>query len=95
MLSKFKSFFDRNLKKATTEGPDETVKKLNLACAALMIEVMNSDHQLDDREEAEFIEFSVDSFYIQFHAYARQNRMWILSRKSTPAKSRGRPLRLS
>ena len=43
----------------------------------------------------QYIEFSVDSFYIQFHAYARQNRMWILSRKSTPAKSRGRPLRLS
>ena len=34
------------------------------------------------------------SFYIRFHAYARQNRMWILSRKSTPAKSRGRALRL-
>ena len=41
------------------------------------------------------VEFSVDSFYIQFHAYARQNRMWILSRKSTPAKSRGRLRRLS
>lgn len=60
MLSKFKSFFDRNLKKATTEGPDETAKKLNLACAALMIEVMNSDHQLDEREAAEFIEVLKD-----------------------------------
>ena len=41
---------------------------------------------------AEIIEFSVDSFYIQFHAYmyARQNRMWILGRKSTPAFSRDR-----
>ena len=37
----------------------------------------------------------MDSFYSQFHAYARQNRMWILSRKSTPAICRGRLVRLS
>lgn len=56
MLSTFKSFFDRNFSKTTTEAPDDTAKKLNLASAALMIEVMNSDHQLDDREAAEFTE---------------------------------------
>ncbi|MFT4888355.1 MAG: putative tellurite resistance protein B-like protein [Pseudohongiellaceae bacterium] len=54
MLKTFKSFFDSNFSKATAEATDDTAKKLNLASAALMIEVMNSDHQLDDREAAEF-----------------------------------------
>jgi uncharacterized tellurite resistance protein B-like protein len=49
MLSTFKSFFDRNFSTTTAQEPEDTAKKLNLASAALMIEVMNSDHQLDDR----------------------------------------------
>lgn len=64
MLSTFKSFFDRNFSKTTTDAPDDTVKKLNLASAALMIEVMNSDHQLDDREAAEFTEVLKKEFSI-------------------------------
>lgn len=55
MLSTFKSFFDRNFSKSPVEAADDTTRKLNLASAALMIEVMNSDHQLDDREAAEFL----------------------------------------
>lgn len=64
MLSTFKSFFDRNFSKTTTEAPDDTAKKLNLASAALMIEVMNSDHQLDDREAAEFMRVLKDELSI-------------------------------
>lgn len=56
MLSTIKSFFDNKLS-ATSEGASQTTeRKLNLASAALMIEVMNSDHQLDDREAAAFLE---------------------------------------
>ncbi|MFT6092354.1 MAG: putative tellurite resistance protein B-like protein [Pseudohongiellaceae bacterium] len=54
MLNTFKSFFDSHFSKTAAQAPDDTAKKLNLASAALMIEVMNSDHQLDDREAAEF-----------------------------------------
>ncbi|MFK7862873.1 MAG: TerB family tellurite resistance protein [Pseudohongiellaceae bacterium] len=56
MLSTFKSFFENNLKGTSTLESEDATKQLNLACAALMIEVMNSDHQLDEREEAEFLD---------------------------------------
>lgn len=56
MLSTFKSFFENNLAKPTEKNLNQLDRQLNLACAALMIEVMNSDHQLDDREAAEFLE---------------------------------------
>lgn len=56
MLSTFKSFFENNLLKSPTQDPEKLSEQLNLACAALLIEVMNSDHQLDDREAAEFLD---------------------------------------
>lgn len=61
MLSTFKTFFDSKFSKPTEQTPDQTAHKLNLASAALMIEVMNSDHQLDDREAAEFLEVLQES----------------------------------
>ncbi len=56
MLSTIKSFFDNKLSASSEGTAQTTARKLNLASAALMIEVMNSDHQLDDREAAAFLE---------------------------------------
>lgn len=64
MLSTIKSFFDKKLLETAEEASIETNTQLNLACAALLIEVMNSDHQLDDREAAEFLEVLQDSLSI-------------------------------
>jgi uncharacterized tellurite resistance protein B-like protein len=56
MLSAIKSFFDTKLTETSTNSAEKTAKQLKLASAALLIEVMNSDHQLDDRETAAFLE---------------------------------------
>ena len=56
MLSTIKSFFESKLAESATSSAEQTARQLNLASAALMIEVMNSDHQLDDREAAAFLD---------------------------------------
>ncbi|MFT4861390.1 MAG: putative tellurite resistance protein B-like protein [Pseudohongiellaceae bacterium] len=56
MLSTIKSFFDTKLTESATATAEKTTQQLNLASAALMIEVMNCDHQLDDREAAAFLD---------------------------------------
>ncbi len=56
MLSTIKSFFETKLTESATANAAKTAQQLNLASAALMIEVMNSDHQLDDREAATFLD---------------------------------------
>lgn len=56
MLSTIKSFFETKLTEVSTNSSERTARQLNLASAALMIEVMNSDHQLDEREAAAFLE---------------------------------------
>ena len=56
MINSIKSFFESKLAKTKeAEQEAELVQKVDLACAALLIEVMNSDHELDERESAEFI----------------------------------------
>ena len=55
MLSSFKKFFDSKIAN-TEEEIYSSVKKVDLACAALLIEVINSDHELDERESKQFIE---------------------------------------
>ena len=53
MLNAIKTFFDSKL--ASGEDSAEDIShRTNLASAALLIEVMNSDYQLDAREEEEF-----------------------------------------
>lgn len=56
MIESIKNFFEKKLAK---NSPDETASSLmsrvDLTCAALLIEVMNSDHELDEREQQEFI----------------------------------------
>ena len=56
MLKAIKVFFESKLVQATAEEPESGVLKTDLASACLLIEVMKSDHELDDREAAEFIE---------------------------------------
>lgn len=54
MFSTIKAFFDDKL---AAEENDEAsrVAQTDLASAALLIEVINSDHELDDREHDEFL----------------------------------------
>ncbi len=56
MLSSIKSFFEEKLQQKAEEEDSLGVSSTDLACAALLIEVINSDHELDDRETAAFLE---------------------------------------
>ena len=56
MLEAIKVFFESKLDQATAEEPASGVLKTDLASACLLIEIMKSDHELDDREAAEFIQ---------------------------------------
>lgn len=54
MLNSIKAFFEEKL--ANDVAPEnQLVSKTELACAALLIEVINSDHELDEREMEEFL----------------------------------------
>jgi uncharacterized tellurite resistance protein B-like protein len=56
MINSIKNFFESKLIKANgAEQGSELVQKVDLASAALLIEVMNSDHELDERESNEFL----------------------------------------
>lgn len=64
MLNSIKLFFENKLSN-TSESEDGTgVSKTDLASAALMIEVINSDHQLDERESDEFLQVLESSLNI-------------------------------
>lgn len=56
MIEAIKNFFDKNLAQRDDEPQFQHLSKIQLACAALLIEVMNSDHKQDAREQAEFID---------------------------------------
>lgn len=65
MLSTIKSFFENKLSAESSDDQQSNmIQKFELASAALMIEVMNSDYELDERETAAFIEVLQDSFQI-------------------------------
>ncbi|MBT6058210.1 MAG: TerB family tellurite resistance protein [Gammaproteobacteria bacterium] len=57
MIKTIKQFFENKLANDKDEpaAPSAAIGKTDLICAALMIEVMNSDHQLDERENEEFL----------------------------------------
>ena len=55
MLNRIKNFFDRELAHNERESPSTKIRKVDLVCAALLIEVINSDHELDERESKEFL----------------------------------------
>lgn len=54
MIEAIKKFFESNLALSdagsAAANDDHHIDKLQLACATLLIEVINSDHQQDDRE---------------------------------------------
>lgn len=56
MIESIKNFFENRLAKNDKEEESSSlVSKVDLTCAALLIEVMNSDHELDEREHEEFM----------------------------------------
>lgn len=55
MLNAIKQFFDSKLSQSSADSGTELDHSSKLASAALLIEVMNSDHELDEREAAEFM----------------------------------------
>ena len=66
MLNSIKSFFDNRLSvnKPGDERDCSPVSDTELASAALLIEVMNSDHELDERESKEFLKVLQSSLKI-------------------------------
>lgn len=65
MLKAIQHFFDNRLAGENQQRSDEQgISKLDLASAALMIEVMNSDHKLDAREDEELTAILVELFSI-------------------------------
>ena len=56
MLNSIKSFFEEKIKQKDDQDDNSLFSQTDLACAALLIEVINSDHELDDRETAAFLE---------------------------------------
>jgi uncharacterized tellurite resistance protein B-like protein len=65
MIEAIKNFFDKKLaNNDKEETPSSIMSKIDLSCAALLIEVMNSDHELDDREQQEFMAVLQESYNI-------------------------------
>ena len=57
MLNSIKQFFENKLVNKEEEPTSSSIAKTDLACAALLIEVINSDHKLEEQETQAF--FSV------------------------------------
>ena len=65
MIESIKNFFEKKLaKNSTDETANSLLNRVDLTCAALLIEVMNSDHELDEREQQEFIAVLQQSYNI-------------------------------
>ena len=65
MIEAIRNFFQEKLaNEHGEEAGSSAPNKLDLCCAALMIEVMNSDHELDEREQQEFMSVLQQSYNI-------------------------------
>jgi len=65
VIESIKNFFEKKLaKNSTDETANSLMNRVDLTCAALLIEVMNSDHELDEREQQEFIAVLQQSYNI-------------------------------
>lgn len=51
MLATISSFFDSLLKPAKQESAERSVDRLHLASAALLVELANADHAMDEAEQ--------------------------------------------
>jgi len=67
MIQSIINFFEEKLSTTDDEiiEANTAISKIDLTCAALLIEVMNSDHELDERESEEFIAVLKESLQIQ------------------------------
>jgi uncharacterized tellurite resistance protein B-like protein len=54
MLNSIKQFFENKLVNNEEEPTSSSIAKTDLACAALLIEVINSDHKLEEQETQAF-----------------------------------------
>ena len=63
MLNPIKHFFESKISNDSHQDLSK-VKKSHLACAALLIEVINSDYHLDERESKEFLQVLRESLNI-------------------------------
>ena len=65
MIESIKSFFENKLtKKKEEEAPSSAMRRVDLTCAALLVEVINADHELDEREHQEFMSVLQQSYNI-------------------------------
>lgn len=65
MIESIRNFFDKKLAKdAEDDTASAELSKIDLTCAALLIEVMNSDHELDEREHGEVLAVLKQSYSI-------------------------------
>ena len=64
MIESIKSFFENKLTKKEKEEAPTAMSRVDLTCAALLVEVMNSDHELDEREHQEFMAVLQQSYNI-------------------------------
>lgn len=66
MIESIKRFFELKLASSDeTEEPASALNRIDLASAALLVEVMNSDHELDEREQQEFMEVLQKTYGIE------------------------------
>lgn len=65
MIAAIRSFFENKIaKNEEVDTASSSLSKVDLTCAALMIEVMNSDHELDEREQQEFMAVLKQSYNV-------------------------------
>ncbi|MEX0964987.1 MAG: TerB family tellurite resistance protein [Pseudohongiellaceae bacterium] len=65
MIESIKSFFDKKISiEASAQSTDPSLSKIDLTCAALLIEVMNSDHEFDEREHQEILAVLKQSYSV-------------------------------
>tara|TARA_B110000037_G_scaffold179991_1_gene206434 strand:- start:346 stop:801 length:456 start_codon:yes stop_codon:yes gene_type:complete len=64
VIESIKSFFENKLTKKEEEEAPTAMSRVDLTCAALLVEVMNSDHELDEREHQEFMAVLQQSYNI-------------------------------
>jgi len=62
MIDMIRTFFEKNLEPSDSEDENAKLKTYELAGAALMVELMQSDHQLDKRESEEFMSVLEETF---------------------------------
>ena len=62
MIEMIKAFFENHLDPSDNEDEESKLKTYELAGAALMVELMYSDQQLDERETREFLTVLEETF---------------------------------